>query len=99
MSNTYTYTEMENAIAIAVEVALCIKELDPRANERLLEHVNGMSGMYSRIADWAREFEREWVALPDEDPRRDDWPIEIDSCARTKFTELLIEAERSFRRA
>lgn len=99
MSNTYTDAEMENAIAIAMEVALCIEELDPQAHERLIDHTNGITGMYAQIAGWAREFEQWWTSLDVEDPRRDDWPIEIDEFARDKFNTLQLEAERSFRRA
>lgn len=58
--------------------------------ESLMDQLQGSRGLFDWVHEEATAFEAVWIALDEQDPRREDYYGEVDEWFRTAFAKLIL---------
>lgn len=69
--------------------------MSEKARDVVSEHTEGSRGMMAMFIEWAGEFDAMWIALDEDDDRRENYIGEVDDFAHQKMNVLVAECRLS----
>jgi len=76
--------------SIAFEVGHKWSQYNEDVRKALMEDLEGSRGLHDKFVEWSIEFDKFWEALPEGDPRRENYIIEIDDFTLDKLNGLIV---------
>lgn len=85
------YRQQEILCDITWQCSSMWRDVTEPVRSDLMDYLNGSRCLTDKMVEWAGEFDAWWEALPEDNPRREDYYVEIEQFAERKFKALLAE--------